>query len=130
METVLSIHRTWAYVAIAANAIAGIVMLLAWRIPRFRGRWNWWVTWAAEGMMLVQIALGITLVSSAKYKGVPRFHMFYGFIAFLTIGVVLISQTAARQARDAARPVRRGWIVHHGSWHSCHSASQPMRPLR
>lgn len=88
METVLSIHRTWAYVAIAANAIAGIVMLLAWRIPRFRGRWNWWVTWAAEGMMLVQIALGITLVSSAKYKGVPRFHMFYGFIAFLTIGAL------------------------------------------
>ncbi|MGB2756977.1 MAG: hypothetical protein WBD02_04860 [Acidimicrobiia bacterium] len=88
METVLSIHRTWAYVAIAANAIAGIVMLLAWKIPRFRGRWNWWVTWAAEGMMLVQIALGITLVSSAKYKGVPRFHMFYGFIAFLTIGAL------------------------------------------
>ena len=88
METVHSIHKTWAYIAIAANAVAGIVMLCAWKIPKVRGRWNWWITWVAQGAMLVQIVLGITLVSSKEYQGVPRFHMFYGFIAFLTIGAL------------------------------------------
>ncbi len=88
METVRSVHEISGYVAIVANAIAGLIMLLAWKVPSVRGRWNWWVTWVAQGLMLGQIALGVTLISSEQYKGVPRFHMFYGFIAFLAIGAL------------------------------------------
>lgn len=100
MTTVRSIHSVTAYIAIVANGIAGLVMLAAWKLPAVRGKWNWWVTWVAQGTMLIQIALGITLISSEEYKGVPRFHMFYGFVAFLTIGVL---SSYRKQLR--ARPV-------------------------
>ncbi len=100
MTTVRSIHSVTAYIAIVANGIAGLVMLAAWKLPAVRGKWNWWVTWIAQGTMLIQIALGITLISSEEYKGVPRFHMFYGFVAFLTIGVL---SSYRKQLR--ARPV-------------------------
>jgi hypothetical protein len=79
-------HGDWGYVAIAANAVAGIVMFVAWRWPRYRARWNWYVTIAAEVAILLQVLVGVILVSSDKYTA-PRFHMFYGFVAFITVGL-------------------------------------------
>jgi len=55
----------------------------------------WIVTIVAEAMMLIQVVIGVILVSSDEYV-VARFHMFYGFLAFLTIGL-------AYQYRDSMR---------------------------
>jgi hypothetical protein len=87
----------WGYVAIALNAIAGVVALVAWRVPRWRGRWVWICTIVAESALLLQVLLGVILVSDKAYgKVVPRFHMFYGFVAFISIGL-------AYQYRDSMK---------------------------
>ena len=81
------IHRAWGYAAIVANFLAGAYTLVAWKWPRFRGRWLWWPTIVAESMMMIQVVLGVLLVSAQHYEP-PRFHMFYGFVAFITVGLL------------------------------------------
>jgi hypothetical protein len=64
--------------------------LAAWKWRRFRGRPVWIATIAAEVAILIQILLGVALVvgSKAYASAVPRFHMFYGFVAFVTVGLL------------------------------------------
>jgi hypothetical protein len=81
------LHRAWGYAAIVANFLAGVYTLVAWRVPRLRNRWLWWPTIIAEAMMLIQVFLGVLLVSVEHYEP-PRFHMFYGFVAFIAIGLL------------------------------------------
>ncbi|MEP6624030.1 MAG: hypothetical protein ABJC79_06290 [Acidimicrobiia bacterium] len=90
METVFRIHRFWGYVSIVANGVAGLYCLAAWKWTRLRGRPVWIVTAIAEIAILVQVALGVTLVAGDKgyAKSVPRFHMFYGFVIFITVGLL------------------------------------------
>lgn len=73
--------------AIVANAIAGSVALIAWRVPRWRGRAVWICTIAAELAVLLQVLVGVILVASHEYVA-PRFHMFYGFVIFITVGLL------------------------------------------
>jgi len=79
-------HEVFGYVVIVANGVAGVVALAAWRAQRLRGRGVWVVTIVAEGMMLLEVVTGVILVSSDRFVG-ARFHMFYGFLAFLTVGL-------------------------------------------
>jgi hypothetical protein len=79
-------HGDFGYVAIVANGIAGIVAFIGWRWAQWRGTWVWAVTIVAEAMMLLQVLVGVVLVSSDEFT-VARFHMFYGFVAFITVGL-------------------------------------------
>jgi hypothetical protein len=81
------IHRAWGYSAIVANALAGLYTLAAWRWSVLRNRFLWWPTIIAESMMMIQVLLGVLLVSVEDFKP-PRFHMFYGFVAFITVGLL------------------------------------------
>ena len=101
IDGLLTFHKTWGYVAIALNAIAGVVALVAWRWRRYRGRWVWITTIIAEAAILLQVIIGAIVVAAhndyateggAKFK----LHMFYGFLVFLTIGL-------AYQYRDSMR---------------------------
>ena len=83
----LDIHKVWGYSAIVANFLAGAYTLAAWRCTRLRTRGLWWPTIAAEAMMMIQVLLGVLLVSVQDFKP-PRFHMFYGFVAFITVGLL------------------------------------------
>jgi hypothetical protein len=83
----LDLHRVWGYAAIVANALAGLYMLAAWRWVGLRNRWVWWTTIIAEAMMMVQVLFGVLLVSVQDFQP-PRFHMFYGFVAFITVGLL------------------------------------------
>jgi len=83
----LDVHRVWGYSAIVANFLAGAYTLSAWKWPRFRTKWLWWPTIIAEAMMIIQVFLGVLLVSAQGFKP-PRFHMFYGFVSFITIGLL------------------------------------------
>ena len=83
----LDVHRAWGYAAIVANFLAGTYTLCAWKWPRLRTRWLWWPTIVAEAMMLIQVFLGVLLVSVQDFKP-QRFHMFYGFVAFISIGLL------------------------------------------
>jgi heme A synthase len=66
------LHRVWGYAAIVANALAGVYTLVAWKWPRFRGRWLWWPTIVAETMMMIQVLLGVLMVSVQDYEPLPR----------------------------------------------------------
>ena len=99
MRTVFDFHRIWSWVAIGANAVAGAACLVAWRRPRWRGRWTWWLTIAAEAAILLQVLVGVVLVSSDEYHA-PRFHMFYGFVAFLTVGLAYQYRRQMRGRRE------------------------------
>jgi hypothetical protein len=99
LQWLMSFHRVWAYVAIVANALAGIVLLVVWRVKRWRGPWMWYPTIAAEAAMMLQVVVGVTLVASHEYVA-PRFHMFYGFVAFLTVGIAYSYRQQMRGRRE------------------------------
>ena len=88
-------HGDWAWLAIVANALAGLIALVAWRAPRLRGRWVFACAAAAEIALLLQVGTGAILVSSKRFT-VPRFHMFYGFVGFITVGIAFSSRDSMR----------------------------------
>jgi hypothetical protein len=69
-----------------ANGVAGIVCLVAWRVPRWRGRRVWILTISAEALFMFDVVVG-TVLFAAYDIDVPRIHMFYGFLVFLTVGL-------------------------------------------
>jgi len=95
----LDFHRVWGYVAISLNALAGVVALVAWRWKRFRGRHVWILTIIAESAIMLQVLVGTILVASKDYVA-PRFHMFYGFVAFLTVGIAYQYRRQMRGRRE------------------------------
>ena len=99
METLLDFHKVWGYVAIGANALVGVLALIAWRARAFRGRWLWIATIIAESAMMLQVVVGAILVASKDYT-VVRFHMFYGFLAFLTVGLAYQFRNQMRGRRE------------------------------
>jgi hypothetical protein len=80
------LHETLGWVAIVANAIAGVVMLVAWKVPAIR-RPAWAVVIGAQAAMMIQVLVGVALVTVDEFEP-PRFHMFYGFVAFITVGLL------------------------------------------
>ncbi len=46
----------------------------------------WWFTAAAQGAVFVQVALGVG-VMNAEGIDPPKFHMFYGFVAIIVVGI-------------------------------------------
>jgi hypothetical protein len=90
MDTVFDIHKTLGWYVIVLNGLAGLYALAAWRFKGLRGRPLWIATIVAESAILVQVLLGTILVAGDENyrKVVPRFHMFYGFLIFITIGLL------------------------------------------
>jgi hypothetical protein len=91
-------HEVWGYIAIVANAVAGLYALAAWRWRHLRGALVWAATVAAEITMVVQVLTGVWLVAVDDYER-PNLHMFYGFLTFIAIGI-LVSYRYVFRARD------------------------------
>jgi hypothetical protein len=83
----LDIHRAFAWFVIIGNGVAGLWALAAHRWPALRGRALWWFVVAVEVAIFVQVAMGVGLVAGQKLKA-PKFHMFYGFVAIITVGLI------------------------------------------
>lgn len=90
MELVHWIHVHLGWWVVALNAVAGVACLVVWRVTRWRGRGPWILSGVAEIALLVQILLGVIMVSSGDYQNDQRipFHMFYGFVSFVVIGLL------------------------------------------
>jgi hypothetical protein len=88
VTALLRFHRAWAWVAIVGNGLAGLLALAAWRSARLRGRHVWIAAALAEVAILVQVVTGVVLVSDHHRFTPPRFHMFYGFVAILAVGLI------------------------------------------
>lgn len=94
------LHEALGYAAIAANALAGLHGVAAWQWPRLRGRVLWALVTAAEATILAAVLAGVYLVAVDDLEP-ARFHMFYGFVAFATVGLLYSYKHVWRA---------RGWI--------------------
>ena len=72
---------------IVGNGLAGLWALGAHWVEGLRTRALWWFTVVVEVAVFVQVALGVGLVSGQK-RQVDQFHMFYGFVAIIAVGIL------------------------------------------
>ncbi len=87
LATLLAIHKGFSWVMIVGNGLAGVWSLGAARWESLRTRALWWFTIAVQLSVFVQVAMGVGMVSGQKMKA-PQFHMFYGFVAIIAVGVI------------------------------------------
>ena len=83
----LDVHVVCAWVVVISNALAGLWALGAHWLPGLRHTALWWFTVAAELAIVVEVILGVLLVTSED-REVPQFHMFYGFVALASVGII------------------------------------------
>jgi hypothetical protein len=81
------VHVWCGWVVVVSNAAAGAWALGAHRLPALRHRSLWWFTGAAELTIAVQAVLGVLLVTTEDREA-PQFHMFYGFVALASVGII------------------------------------------
>ena len=81
------VHVVGAWVVVVANALAGLWALGAHRWSALRHRSLWWFTAVAEIAIAVEVVLGVTLVAREDREA-PQFHMFYGFVALASVGII------------------------------------------
>jgi len=72
---------------IIGNGLAGLWALGAHRLPQLRTRALWWFTVFAEVAVFAQVIMGVGLVAGQHVEA-PKFHMFYGFVAIIAIGIL------------------------------------------
>jgi len=81
------LHQSFGWVTIIANGLAGLWCLASLRIPALRSRALWWFVGIAQLTMMVQVILGVLLITVEEAEPV-QFHMFYGFVALIAIGII------------------------------------------
>jgi hypothetical protein len=87
LASLLDVHAGWAWVVVIGNGMAGVWALAAHRWPSLRSRALWWFTIFVEVAVFIQVGLGVALVAGQKLKA-PKFHLFYGFVAIMAVGVL------------------------------------------
>lgn len=83
----LDLHRDLAWLVVVGNGIAGSWALGAHWWEPLRIRALWWFTAFVEIAVFVQVALGVGAVAIDEIEA-PEFHMFYGFVALASIGII------------------------------------------
>ena len=72
---------------VIGNGLAGAWALGAHYQPSLRTRALWWFTVFVEVAVFVQAGLGVGMVSGQKIDP-PKFHLFYGFVAIIAVGIL------------------------------------------
>ena len=96
--TLRDIHEGLAWVMVVGNGLAGAWALAAHRADALRGRALWWVTALVQVVIAVQVTLGVGLVAGQDIEP-PQFHLFYGFVALITVGIVYSYRQSLRPHR-------------------------------
>lgn len=86
-STLGDIHVGWAWVVIIGNGLAGLWSLAAHRLVNLRKKALWWYTAFVEFAITIQVVLGLA-VRNADGIEVQNFHMFYGFVGIITVGLL------------------------------------------
>ena len=89
------VNGSSAWLTVLATAVAGVGGLGAHWIPALRIRQLWWFVVVAELTIFVQVALGVYMVASGQQKA-PQFHMFYGFVAIITVAILYSYRNSLR----------------------------------
>lgn len=83
----LDLHVDFSWVVVVSNGLVGVWALLAHWVEPLRLRALWWCTGAAQITIFVQVGLGVWLVAGQGIEA-PEMHMFYGFVALITVGII------------------------------------------
>ena len=84
---VLDLHESFAWAVIMSNGLAGAWALAANWVEPLRTKALWWFTAVAEVTIFIQVALGVYLQAGENIEP-PKFHMFYGFVAIIAVGLI------------------------------------------
>jgi len=87
-----------AWVMVIGNGMAGFWALAAHRVGALRGRALWWFTALVQVVIAVQVTMGVGLVAGQGIDP-PQFHLFYGFVALITVGIVYSYRQSLRPHR-------------------------------
>ena len=98
LATLRDIHEGLAWVMVVGNGLAGDWALAAHRADALRGRALWWFTALVQVVIAVQVTLGVGLVAGQDIEP-PQFHLFYGFVALITVGIVYSYRQSLRPHR-------------------------------
>jgi hypothetical protein len=85
--SLLSVHQDFAWFVVVGNGVAGLWAVGAHFWHPLRVKALWWWTLVAELSVFVQVSLGVGLVAGQDIEA-PQFHMFYGFLAIIAIGII------------------------------------------
>jgi hypothetical protein len=88
LASLRSVHQDWAWVVILANGMAGLWALGAIRWAQLRRPELWWFTAAAQLSGFVEVILGVAMVAGKEVSDDLRFHMFYGFLILVAVGIL------------------------------------------
>lgn len=94
----LDLHQGFAWFVIIGNGLAGVWALAANWIEPLRTRALWWFVAVAEISIFVQVGLGVGLVAGQGIEA-PSFHMFYGFVAIIAVGIIYSYRSQMEQYR-------------------------------
>ena len=83
---------------IIGNGMAGAWALAAHWITSMRTRAVWWFTAFVEIAVFVQVGLGVGMVAGQRIQA-DTFHMFYGFVAIVAIGIIYSYRQQLRHRR-------------------------------
>jgi hypothetical protein len=89
------LHVYWAWVVVLGNAFAGLWCLGAHWSPRLRVRGMWGVVAVVQVTIFVQVILGVYMVAVERIEA-PAMHMFYGFVALVTVALLYGYRTQVR----------------------------------
>lgn len=81
------LHVILAWTLTVANGLVGVWALAAHRLSGLRHRSLWWATGVAQVLIVVQVALGVLAMQSVEPE-VNGNHLFYGFVAAFTVGLI------------------------------------------
>ena len=87
-----------AWVVIVGNAVAGSWALAAHWAPRLRTPALWWLTLLVEVAIFLQVGLGVAMIT-AESRDADEFHMFYGFVAIITVAILYSSRAQLERHR-------------------------------
>jgi hypothetical protein len=87
LATLLEVHEGWSWVVVVGNGLAGLWAGAAHWLPSLRTRALWWFTVLVELSVFVQVGLGVGMVAG-QGRNAPQFHMFYGFVAIIAVGII------------------------------------------
>lgn len=98
LAALLDVHRNFAWFVVVGNGIAGAWALAAHWYEALRHRALWWLVAVVQVAIFVQVILGVTVQERDGIKA-PEFHLFYGFLGIITVGIIYAYRHQMEQQR-------------------------------
>ena len=90
-----ALHAACGWVVVVSNGLVGLWALGASQIEALRVRALWFAIGIAEVVIGVQVFLGVAALDGRDTEPY-EFHMFYGFVALLAVGLIYSYRTHLR----------------------------------